>query len=276
MFIFFKNKFNKIIFFLNKKNYLKFSFLMKLSLPFKFIFKQIILSNKVSKNFARKIFNPKQIDTTKDQNSTENLLKDDIFSEEFKPTSSENLPNPAHESESSLINESEKEFKKLDKEKLRFIRETLLYQGDDAFPEKIVERPEKGVVWGLGGELMKFKKNFFTKGEMPTVEEIIAFLEVYKKIIKYFKNQLEQGKDITLVDLHELRRTDLPKYGILVTTYSARHNYKIAKNLVKALIQCEIPDQGSPPKVHGLKTDEWFNQLKEFVKKILIQGFSLL
>jgi hypothetical protein len=35
---------------------------------------------------------------------------------------------------------------------------------------------------------MKFKKNFFTKGEMPTVEEIIAFLEVYNKIIKYFKN----------------------------------------------------------------------------------------
>jgi hypothetical protein len=49
--------------------------------------------------------------------------------------------------------------KKIDKEKIKFIQETLLYSGDDPFPEKLVERPEKGVVWGLGGELLKYKES---------------------------------------------------------------------------------------------------------------------
>ena len=49
--------------------------------------------------------------------------------------------------------------KNIDKEKMKFIRESLLYSGDDPFPEKLVERPEKGVVWGLGGELLKFKES---------------------------------------------------------------------------------------------------------------------
>lgn len=46
---------------------------------------------------------------------------------------------------------------------MKFIQESLLYSGDDPFPEKLVERPEKGVVWGLGGELLKFKERFFKK-----------------------------------------------------------------------------------------------------------------
>ena len=68
---------------------------------------------------------------------------------------------------------------------------------------------------------------------------------------------MEQGKDITLVDLLQLGRTDINRYGIIVTTFSARHNYKIAKSLLKALIKCEIPHEGSPPRIHGTKNDDW-------------------
>lgn len=55
--------------------------------------------------------------------------------------------------------QEKKDFSKnITKEKMKFIQESLLYSGDDPFPEKLVERPEKGVVWGLGGELLKFKE----------------------------------------------------------------------------------------------------------------------
>lgn len=102
------------------------------------------------------------------ENLHENLLKDEIFSDNFEAKDSKDL---------AQIQENE-DFKMIDKEKMKFIKNTLLYPGDDAFPERLVERPEKGVVWGLGGELLKIKKNFFKKGVFPTVEEIIAFLEV--------------------------------------------------------------------------------------------------
>lgn len=41
------------------------------------------------------------------------------------------------------------------KEKVQFIKDTLMYEGDDPFYSKLVNRPEKGVVWGLGGELLR-------------------------------------------------------------------------------------------------------------------------
>jgi hypothetical protein len=41
------------------------------------------------------------------------------------------------------------------KEEIEFFQKTLLYQGEDQFPEKLVHRPEKEVVWGLGGELIR-------------------------------------------------------------------------------------------------------------------------
>lgn len=65
-----------------------------------------------------------------------------------------------------------------DKEKIKFIQETLLYPGEDVFPKKLVHRPEKGVVWGLGGELLRRRKSFFEKGKLPEIEEIVEFLEV--------------------------------------------------------------------------------------------------
>lgn len=41
------------------------------------------------------------------------------------------------------------------------IRDTILYKGDDPYYEKVVERPLKGRVWGLGGELVKQREVFF-------------------------------------------------------------------------------------------------------------------
>ena len=68
----------------------------------------------------------------------------------------------------------------------------------------------------------------------------------------------EQAKDISLVDLLELGRTDLARYGIIATTFSARHNYKIAKNLLSAFQKCDLPHEGSPPRIHGARDDDWF------------------
>jgi hypothetical protein len=50
----------------------------------------------------------------------------------------------------------------LDKETRNFIKEKLLYKGFDPEPDKLVQRPEKDVVWGLGGELMKRKLRRFS------------------------------------------------------------------------------------------------------------------
>jgi len=63
---------------------------------------------------------------------------------------------------------------------------------------------------------------------MPDVEDVIAFLE------------LEQGKDVTLIDLHELGRKDLSQYAIIVSTFSCRHNHSIASSLLKAVKEINI------------------------------------
>lgn len=51
----------------------------------------------------------------------------------------------------------EDRFKTFDKETKKFVKEELLYPGYDPHPEKLVQRPQKDVVWGLGGQLMKRK-----------------------------------------------------------------------------------------------------------------------
>jgi hypothetical protein len=48
-----------------------------------------------------------------------------------------------------------------DHETMKFIRETLIYEGEDAYPEKLVTRPDKGVLWGLGGQLLRVKNSIF-------------------------------------------------------------------------------------------------------------------
>lgn len=52
---------------------------------------------------------------------------------------------------------------------------------------------------------------------------------------------MEQAKDIELIDLHEeCNRYDLARWGIILTGYSSRHMYRMAKNLHKALIDLEV------------------------------------
>jgi len=71
--------------------------------------------------------------------------------------------------------------------------------------------------------------------------------------------ELEQGKDIICVDLEkECKRYDLPRYGIILSTFSCRHNYKMASNLLKAIKSLEIPEmEGKNFKISGRKDDEW-------------------
>lgn len=45
----------------------------------------------------------------------------------------------------------------LDPESKQFAQQELLYRGYDPEPHKLVQRPVKDVVWGLGGELLKRK-----------------------------------------------------------------------------------------------------------------------
>ena len=68
---------------------------------------------------------------------------------------------------------------------------------------------------------------------------------------------MEQGKDISLVDLEELGRQDLPRWGIILTGFSSRHIHRMAQNLVKAFEDIEIPELMNPPKLYGRKDDDW-------------------
>ena len=76
------------------------------------------------------------------------------------------------------------------------------------------------------------------------------------------------AKDIVLVDFKEMGRTNIERYGIIVSCFSAKHCYKTAKNLLKALEKVEVPSREwdpCPPKIAGRKDDEWvmlrFNEI---------------
>jgi ribosomal silencing factor RsfS len=68
---------------------------------------------------------------------------------------------------------------------------------------------------------------------------------------------MEQAKDISLVDLEELGRKDLPRWGIILTGFSSRHLHRMAQNLVRALQEIEIEELMNPPKLYGRKDDDW-------------------
>ena len=55
----------------------------------------------------------------------------------------------------------------------------MLFKGDDPYYEKLVERPQKGMLWGLGGELMKTDFNVFDINNEISIDSIVTFLEVY-------------------------------------------------------------------------------------------------
>lgn len=68
---------------------------------------------------------------------------------------------------------------------------------------------------------------------------------------------MEQAKDISLLDMEELGRKDLPKWAIILSGYSTRHLYRMGQNLKKALEETDIPDLRNPPKMYGRKDDDW-------------------
>ena len=57
--------------------------------------------------------------------------------------------------------EPEDQFRTLDPETKRFIKDELIYPGYDPHPEKLVQRPYKDAVWGLGGQLLRRKTSNF-------------------------------------------------------------------------------------------------------------------
>jgi len=149
-----------------------------------------------------------------------------------------------HESEQEIL-DPELRYQTFDKETKKFVKDELLYAGYDPHPEKLVQRPVKDVVWGLGGQLLRRKAKFFQLGRMPDPEEVIAFLE------------MEHGKDVSLVDLLEYNRIDLPRWGIVVTGYSSRHLHRMATSLAKSIKDLQIPGLINPPRVDGRRDDEW-------------------
>ena len=82
-----------------------------------------------------------------------------------------------------------------------------------------MKRPQKNFLWGYGTQVYDDTRNFFRKGELPTIREVIKFLEVY------------QMKEISVVNLKALGRTHAENYAIVCSGYSVRHLYNTAKIL---------------------------------------------
>jgi len=68
---------------------------------------------------------------------------------------------------------------------------------------------------------------------------------------------MEHGKDVSLVDLLEYDRIDLPRWGIIVTGFSSRHLHRMATSLAKSIKDLQIPGLINPPRVDGRRDDEW-------------------
>lgn len=82
---------------------------------------------------------------------------------------------------------------------------------------------------------------------------------------------MEHAKDVVLVDLLELGRTDLPQYGIILTAYSSRHMHRIGTSLVKCIKEIEIPELINPPRIHGRKDDDW---IMVSFKNVMVHMFT--
>ena len=89
--------------------------------------------------------------------------------------------------------------------------------------------------------------------------------------LRIYLVKMEHAKDVVLVDLLELGRTDLPQYGIILTAYSSRHMHRIGTSLVKCIKEIEIPDLINPPRIHGRKDDDW---IMVSFKNVMIHMFT--
>lgn len=151
----------------------------------------------------------------------------------------------------SFLGLEEKRYKRKEQELLErqeFIRNELLDEQFKSRPQKhvrgILKRLDKNFRWGLAGEILKRKKQPFTRGEMPTLDELKSFLD--KELLK----------DITVIDMASCDRLDLGDFAIIATGYSNRHIYKVAKTLVKEMDKLEL-DVPNPPRLFGRRDDEW-------------------
>ena len=129
-----------------------------------------------------------------------------------------------------------------------FIKNDLLY---DPTKEKkhfnfktVIKRIEKDYRWGLGGQLMKRKKEPFKKNKIPEIEDLVMFLE--KELLK----------DVKIIDMKEHKREAFCDISILVVGYSNRHIYKAAKALVTELNKLNV-NYSNLPRIFGRKDDEW-------------------
>jgi len=195
-------------------------------------------------------FEPEEVvpdsDLSSIQQPKEKQVKDKILeSQDAKLAEIQNLINTLEEEERQSHELDFPQRKKDEKETLKFIQKQLLYKGHDPFPNKLVQRPDKDAVWGLGGELLQRRNDFFEKGKMPSVDEIILYLEA------------QQIKDVDMFDFEELGRFDLPKYAIIGSGYSSRHIYKVANNLLKAVRDLQIPNVKIRDSKVGSRDDEW-------------------
>jgi hypothetical protein len=92
------------------------------------------------------------------------------------------------------------------------------------FSARLVKRPQKNFLWGYGtsvhDEANQKGEGCFTQGELPTLRELINFLEIY------------QMKDIKAVNLAALKDGNTENYALVCSGYSMRHLYMTAKTLI--------------------------------------------
>ena len=65
--------------------------------------------------------------------------------------------------------------------------------------------------------------------------------------------ELEQCKDIEVVDMKELGRTDMPNHSIVCTAFSENHCFRVGTNLVKAVNGLGLSDNEKKPELCGGK-----------------------
>lgn len=69
--------------------------------------------------------------------------------------------------------------------------------------------------------------------------------------------ELQKCKDITVTDVLSLNMKDRSQYQIVASTFSIRHNYKVAKDFWKDVMANGFKPLPNPPRILGRKDDEW-------------------
>lgn len=119
------------------------------------------------------------------------------------------------------------------------------------YSARLVKRPAKKFLWGYGTQIHDEGREddgtggFFTKGELPTLKQLINFLEIY------------QMKEIKVVNLKALERGQSEDYAIVSSGFSMRHLYSTAKTLIQQLKTLECDQIVNLPTVSGTKDDSW-------------------